>query len=152
VRCAGGERKIERTVVDAFGDGLEHLDVDGRGRAVVPVILEFEFVVACGDALGTFEGREGEGRLGCDARDDRTDVEGEDGWVHVHFVRIEDRRVLERGEDGIGQARRKGILVRAVYFILFFSLCVRSDAGRLCEGTMALALCISALSLRSKGE
>jgi len=118
--------KERRTVVDAFGDGLEHLDVDGRGRAVVPVVLEFVVVVAIDDdALGTFEGREGEGRLGGDARDDRTDVEGEDGRVHVHLVWMEDRRVLERGEDGIGQPRRKGILVRAVMF-----RCA-SDAGRL---------------------
>ena len=137
--------------MDAFGDGLEHLDVDGRGRAVVPVILEFEFVVAGGDALGTFEGREGEGRLGGDARDDRADVEGEDGRVHVHLVRIEDRRVLERGEDGIGQPRREGIFVRAVYFYFIFFV-VRQTRDRPCEGTMALALCISALSLRSEGE
>ena len=124
--CGGGLGE-DRTVVDAFGDGLEHLDVDGRGRAVVPVILEFEFVVAGSDALGTFEGREGEGRLGGDARDDRADVEGEDGRVHVHFVRIEDRWVFERGEDGIGQPRREGILVRAVYFYFYFRCA--SDAG-----------------------
>lgn len=85
--------------MDALGDSLEHLDVDGRGRAIVPVVLEF---VVVGDALKTFEGRDGEGRLGGDARDDRTDVEGEDGRVHVHFVWIEDRRVLERGKDGVG--------------------------------------------------
>src|SRR5260221_546779 len=41
VRCVcvsvwGGGGKERRTVVDAFGDGLEHLDVDGRGRAIVP--------------------------------------------------------------------------------------------------------------------
>lgn len=26
--------------MDTFGDGMEHLDVDGCGRAVVPVVLE----------------------------------------------------------------------------------------------------------------
>ena len=111
--------------MDAFGDGLEHLDVEGRGRAVVPVIREFAVVVVAAtedSAFGTFEGCEDEGRLGGDARDDRTDVEGEDGHVHVHLVRVEDRRVLERGEDGIGQPRRERVLVRAVWYV---SLCVR---------------------------
>jgi hypothetical protein len=35
---------------------------------------------------------------------------------------VEDRRVLERGEDGIGQPRRERVLVRAVWYV---SLCVR---------------------------
>ena len=127
VRGLGEEGKDGRTVVDAFGDSLEHLDVDGRRRAVVPIILEF---VVADDGLGPFEGREGEGRLGGDARDDRTDVEGEDGRVHVHFVWVEDRRVLDWGEDGIGQFRRKGILVRAVV-----SLCVRRGTPSRGDGT-----------------
>ena len=91
--------------MDAFGDGLEHLDVEGRGRAVVSVIREFTVipvVAAVDGAFGTFERCENEGRVGGDARDDRTDVEGEDGRVHVHLVRVQDRWVLERGEDGIG--------------------------------------------------
>ena len=97
---------------------MEHLDVDGRGRAVVPIVLEF---VVPGDALGVFEGREGTGRLDGNARYDRTDIEGEDGRVRVHFVRVEDRGVLGRGEDGIGQPLREGILIRAI----LSGMCVR---------------------------
>jgi hypothetical protein len=97
--------------VDAFGDGLEHLDVDGRGRAIVPVILEF---VVADDALRTLEACESEGRLDRDARDNRTDVEGEDRRVHVYCVWVEDRRVLGCGKDGIWKSRGEGILVRAI--------------------------------------
>jgi hypothetical protein len=136
VKIRGRDR---RTVVDAFGNGLEHLDVDGRGRAVVPVVLKF---VIADDALRTFEAGEAERRLGGDARDDRVDVKGEDGRVYVHVVRVEDGGILGRGKDGIGQPRREGVLVRAV-------LCGALDAGSLRE-EMALALCTSALSLRSK--
>lgn len=83
--------------MDAFRDGLEHFDVNGRGRAVVPIVLEF---VIAGDAPRMLEACEGESHLDGDAWDDRTDVEGEDGRVHVHVVRVEDRGVLNWGKDG----------------------------------------------------
>ena len=97
--------------MDAFGNSLKHLYVDGRGRAIVPVILEF---VVTYDALRTLEACESEGRLDGDARDNRTDVEGEDRRVHVYFVWVEDRGVLGCGKDGIWKSRGEGILVRTV--------------------------------------
>ena len=61
------------------------------------------------------------------------DVEGEDGRVHIHFVRVEDRGVLGRGKNGVGQPRRERILVRAVFFA------VRQMSGAPGEGkTLAL--------------
>jgi len=123
VKIRGRDR---RTVVDAFGNGLEHLDVDGRGRAVVPVVLKF---VIADDALRTFEAGEVERRSGGDARDDRVDVKGEDGRVYVHVVRVEDGGILGRGKDGIGQPRREGVLVRAVLW------CVRRRKPPRGDGT-----------------
>lgn len=52
-----------------------------------------------------------------DARDDRTDVEGEDGGVHVYVVWVEDGRILGSRKDGIGKPSGERILVRAVSYI-----------------------------------
>ena len=46
------------TVMDALGDGLEDLEVDKGGAAVVAVVL---VLCVAGDALGALEGGEGEG-------------------------------------------------------------------------------------------
>jgi hypothetical protein len=84
--------------VDALGDGLEYLDVNSRGRAIVPVVLEFIFAE---NTFGTLEGCKRKSRLHGDARNNRTNIEGEYRSVHVDLVWVENRRVLERREDGI---------------------------------------------------
>jgi hypothetical protein len=97
--------------VNALGDGLEHLDVDSRGRAIVSVVLEFAVI---GDALRTFDGRQGEGRMGGDARNDRTYVKGENGRIHIHGVWVEDWGVLGWGKNRIWEPRGEWVLVRAI--------------------------------------
>ena len=135
IRSGMGERKRQRrTVVDALGDGLEYLDVNGRSRAVVSVILEFLFADY---TLGTLEGCKGKTCLRCDARNNRTDIEGEYRCVHVDRVRVEDVWIFGRREDGIWESCREGILIRAILHI----------RRRKTRQAMALALCISVLSL-----
>jgi hypothetical protein len=94
-----------------FGNGLEHLDVNGGGWAIVPVVLEF---IVADDALWTFEACESEGRLEGDARDNGTDVEGEDRCVHVYLVRVEDGGVFGYRKDRIWEPTSERILIRAV--------------------------------------
>jgi hypothetical protein len=84
--------------VDALGDGLEHLNVNGCGRAIVPVILEFVFAE---NTFGTLERYKGKSRVRGDARNNRTDIEGEYRCVHVDLVWVEDGWIHRWREDGI---------------------------------------------------
>jgi hypothetical protein len=79
--------------VDALGDGLEHLNVNGRRRAIVPVILEFIFA---DNTLGTLKKCKGKSRLHSDARNNRADVEGEYRGVHIDIIWVENGRILRR--------------------------------------------------------
>jgi hypothetical protein len=96
--------------VHALADRLQDLDVDGRRRAVVPVVLELRVAA---DALRALARGEGERRLRREAGHDRARVEGEDGRVRVDRVWVQDLRERERREHGHGQVRRERVLVRA---------------------------------------
>lgn len=86
--------------MDSPRDGLEGLEVARRGRAIVAVIV----------LLAQF--------LGDDARDGGHDLAGvkvHDARVHVQARGVvQERGVLERGEDGGGELvlGREGVLIR----------------------------------------
>lgn len=90
---------------------------------------------------------ESEGRLEGDARDDGTDVEGEDGRVHVYLVRMEDGRVIEYGKDRIWKPRREGILIRAVP-----SYIRRGEAFTTRGGVLAWCISVLLLDTSEGGE
>lgn len=99
--------------MDTLRDRLQDLEVDERRAAVVPVVL---VLVVTGDTIRALNGGERERRGACDARHDRLRVEGEDGRVHVHIVRVEDRRMREGLEDRgreFGRVRER-VFVRTV--------------------------------------
>ena len=87
---------------------MEDIDVNGSRRAVVSVILEF---VVTSNAFRTLEGCKDKGRLNGDARDNRADVERKYRSIRIDFIRVEDRGIFWRGEDGCRKPCGEGILV-----------------------------------------
>ena len=84
-------------------DRLQCLDVSCRRRAIVAVIV----LLAIAQARRRFPR---------DGGDDGADVEVEDLCSHVDGVRVQQARVVERGQDGLAElvAGCKGMLVRAL--------------------------------------
>ena len=112
-RTTAGRGHWVLTVVDALGDGLEDLEVDEGGGAVVAVVL---VLGVADDAVRALVRGERERRGARDARHDLLRVEGEDGGVDADLVRVQDRRVRERLQDRRRELRRvrERVLVRAV--------------------------------------
>ena len=78
--------------MDALADGLEDLDVDGGGAAIVAVVFT-------GDGFG-------------DARDDVAGVESEYGGVCVDVVWMEDLWEGKRLENRRGEMAREWVFIR----------------------------------------
>lgn len=79
--------------MNTFADGLQYLDVYGRGTPIVPIILE---LCIAADTLRTFWSCQRECWTSSDAWDDVVRVEGEDGAIDVDWVGIEDLWEFER--------------------------------------------------------
>ena len=104
-----GHELSGRTVVDTFRDRLEDLDIERSSAAVVPIVFVF---VVTDDTACTFRGRESDGgRLGY-PRDNLAGVEGENGRIRIHGVRVEYFWRVHRLEDGFGEVRRERIFIR----------------------------------------
>ena len=98
-----------RTVVDTFRDRLEKLDIERGSAAVVPIF--FVFLIA-DDTACPFGGRESDGgRLGYPGNN-LTGVEGENGRVRIHAVRVENFRNVLGFEDRFGEVRSERIFIR----------------------------------------
>ena len=96
-------QKVTHTIVYPAADRLQRLDVPRGCRAVVAIII----------LLAVAQARR---RFPRDGGDDGVDVEVEDLCRHVDGIRVEQARVVERGQDGLAEllSRSKGMLVRAL--------------------------------------
>jgi hypothetical protein len=81
------EKGNRHTVMDTLADRLQDFDIDRRRTSIVAIII----LLAADDTVG---------RFGCaagDAWDELFDVEGEDFWIGVDGVGIENFGELEWG-------------------------------------------------------
>lgn len=93
-----------------FAHSLQDLDIDSCSTAIVSVI--FVFFIAH-DAVGTFERRKGQRGSLRNTRDDGSDVKGEDGFVGVDGVGVQDLWEVQTRDDGFRKIRCERILVGA---------------------------------------
>jgi hypothetical protein len=99
----------ENTIMHAFTDRLENLDVESRSTAVIAIILEF---VVPDDSVGPFHRGEHESGVPGDTRDNRAGIEGENRWVNVDFIRVEDSRKGLGWQHGIWKVGSEWVFVR----------------------------------------